>query len=234
MSFWPWSTLAEVVANSRASDGNSSVLVEGPCCWNRNWMRCQNDSAKLRFIPGGYSFAAEVRKLPSSARPMSWMTGFTRLCCSLAAKVWGMTTFAYNSVVGFTPNAPCFHCLNVYCRKGMSRPHNSLMMAVLQIDGRSIWNGGAGCSKATAPPPIATQAQSCSPFSKRLFFWSKARECIDLLAVHWRSSSTGSYNLQCWFITKPCYMTESMFNHYDDVTFHWLNKSIAEERCRMA
>ena len=138
--------------------------------WNRNWMRCQNDSAKLRFIPGGYSFAAEVRKLPSSARPMSWMTGFTRLCCSLAAKVWGMATFAYNSVVGFTPNAPCFHCLNVYCRKGMPRPHNSLMMAVLQIGGRSIWNGGAGCSKATASPPIATQAQSCSPFSKRLFF----------------------------------------------------------------
>ena len=120
--------------------------------WNRNWMRCQNDSAKLRFIPGGYSFAAEVRKLPSSARPMSWMTGFTRLCCSLAAKVWGMATFAYNSVVGFTPNAPCFHCLNVYCRKGMPRPHNSLMMAVLQIGGRSIWNGGAG-------PPLPLRSQ---------------------------------------------------------------------------
>ena len=37
-------------------------------------MRCQNDSAKLRFIPGGYSFAAEVRKLPSSARPKRWTT----------------------------------------------------------------------------------------------------------------------------------------------------------------
>ena len=74
---------------------------------------------------------------------------------------------AWSSVVGFRPLAPWRPWANVCLRKIQPSLSNKSTKLVLQMAGRSIWNGGAGCSSRTLPPDRATGMHSHSPRRRR-------------------------------------------------------------------